>query len=264
MPFILSDGFPAGLLPAPLTLKNLYQSELEEKISKTRYSQIKIAKKREYLSLSQFQVFQRGETPDLSEEGQGFISAATLHNQISRLTNTTGDQGSLFELNECFAPCGKVQIYAKVRNGFEDDLQLLFEHFAQGGYGAKKSTGKGACSLTGFASCDDLDMNGLQSSANGFVTLSHFVPAPGNPIDGAYKTTVKYGKLGEEKTFCGNPFKKPLIMLRPGSVFRTQSLQHWYGMLIKDIAYADQDVVEYAYAFPVPAKIFLNSSNLVD
>ena len=255
LPFILSDGFPAGLLPAPLTLKNLYQPELEEKINKTSYSKIKLAKKREYLSLSQFQSFQRGEVPDLLEEGQGFISAATLHNQISRFTNTTGEQGSLFGLNECFAPCGQVQIYAKVLNGFEDDLQHLFEHFVEGGYGSKKSTGKGACSLTGFAPCNDLDMNDRQGVVNGFITLSHFVPAQGDPFGGAYKTMVKYGKLGEEKTFCGNPFKKPLIMLKPGAVFRTQSMKSWYGMLIKNIAYADKDVVEYAYAFPVPAKL---------
>lgn len=44
-----------------------------------------------------------------------------------------------------------------------------------------------------------------------FVTLSLFVPAQKDPTECAYKTMVKYGKLGERKTFCGNPFKKPLI-----------------------------------------------------
>jgi CRISPR-associated protein Csm4 len=260
LPFILSDGFPAGLLPAPLTLKNLYQPKSREELNNTSYSQIKIAKKREYLSLPQFQAFQRGEVPDLSEEGKGFITAATLHNQVNRFSNTTGEQGSLFELDEYFAPGGRVQMYTKVLKGFEDDLRRLFELFVQGGYGAKKSTGKGACSLTGFAQCSDLDINDQQTAVNGFIALSHFVPAKGDPIDGTYKTMVKYGKLGEEKTFCGNPFKKPLVMLKPGSVFLTQFEKPWYGRLIKDIAYADQAVVQYAYAFTAPAN-FSSKSN---
>lgn len=49
---------------------------------------------------------------------------------------------------------------------------------------------------------------------------------------------VKYGKLGEEKPFCGNPFKKPFIVLKPGAV-------------LAGFAYADTDVIQYAFAFPV-------------
>jgi len=253
-PFVLSDGFPAGLLPAPLTLKNLYQPKSSDELDSGRYALLKQSKKRKYLTLAQFQTFQKGNTPDLTEEARGFISAVTLHNQINRFTNTTGDQGSLFELDEWFAPQRIVQIYAKVSSGFSDDLKRLFEFFTQGGFGAKKSTGKGTCSLTDYCLNTDLEINN-QQIANGFVTLSHFVPAQNDPTDGAYKTKIKYGKLGEEKTFCGNPFKKPFIMIQPGAVFKAQYVRPWYGRLIEQIAYADKDVVQYAYAFTVPAKL---------
>lgn len=66
---------------------------------------------------------------------------------------------------------------------------------------------------------------------------------------------VKYGKLGEEKTFCGNPFKKPLIMLKPGAVLRDDNPRPWYGRLVEQIAYADPAVVHFAYAFPVPVRL---------
>lgn len=266
-PFIISDGFPAGLLPAPITLKSLYQPESMEELDRNRYTEFKKTKKREYLTLFQFQSFQRGEAPDLSDEQKGFSSATSLHNQISRLTNATGEQGSLFELDEQFAPCGRVQIYAKVRYGFEDDLRQFFEHVANGGYGAKKSTGKGAFKLEEFFPFDGFDVLGSGDrqgdAVTGFVSLSHFVPAQGDPTDGAYKIIIKYGKLGEEKTYCGQPFKKPLIMLKPGAVFRTYPMKQFYGRLVEDVAYSDSSVVQYGFAFSVPVVEVHDESSVV-
>jgi CRISPR-associated protein Csm4 len=257
-PFILSNGFPAGLLPAPITLRRLYQPETHDEIDCKRYDLLKRAKKREYLSIEQFKVFQKGGIPELESDRKGFIPSTTLHNQINRLSNTTGNQGSLFELDEQFAPHGKVQIYAKVTAGFEDDLRRLLELVAREGYGSKKSTGKGACVLEGFQPFNGFDLPGRTNipdgAMSGFVTLSHFVPAQDDPTDGAYKMTIKYGKLGEEKTYCGQPFKKPLIMLKPGAVFRTSQVKPFYGRLVENVAYADSSVVQYGFAFPVPVR----------
>jgi len=249
-PFILSDGFPAGLLPAPITLKSRLAPETADNLDEKNYNTMKKAKKREFLTIAQFQAFQRGEIPDIGDDTKGFIPATTLHNQISRFTNTTGNGGSLFELDEQFAPHeGKIHFYAKIREGFEDDLRRLFDVVASSGFGKKKSSGKGSFSVERFERFDGLDS---VSGAKGFISLSHFVPAKSDPIDGSYKTMIKYGKLGEEKNFCGNPFKKPLIMLKPGAVFKVQEVRPYYGRLIEKIAFADPDVVQYAFAFPVP------------
>ncbi len=256
LPFILSDGYPAGLLPAPITLKNRYQPASQDNLNSDRYSLLKKAKKKEYLTLEQFQVFQQGGIPDLADNAKGFVAATTLHNQISRQTNTTGDRGSLFGLDERFAPDGRVHIYVKVQYGFLEDLQRLFDCFAQAGYGAKKSGGKGICKIDKFQSFDGFELpvpnSEHEQGITGFVTLSHFVPAQNDPVDGAYKVMVKYGKLGEEKTYCGQPFKKPLILLKPGAVFRCLQMKPYYGRLIEDIAYADLSIVQYGFAFPVP------------
>ncbi|MBI4766071.1 MAG: hypothetical protein HY787_15980 [Deltaproteobacteria bacterium] len=99
-PFIISDGFPAGLLPKPITLIHHYQATTQEELDRRRYALLKQIKKREYLTLSQFQSFQRGEAQDLSDDQEGFLSDTSLHNQISRITNTTGEQGNLFELTK--------------------------------------------------------------------------------------------------------------------------------------------------------------------
>jgi CRISPR-associated protein Csm4 len=246
--FVLSDGFPAGMLPAPVTLKSRLAQTVTG-LDSSGYALLKQAKKRDYLSLAQFQAFQRGELPDLSGEAQGFVATTTLHNRINRFTNTTGDSGSLFERDQIFAPEGRVQVYASVREGFADDLRLLFELLCRSGFGAKKSSGKGVCSLEAFEPFDGFD---AVERPTGFVTLSHYVPAKEDPTDGSWKTVVKYGKLGEEKTHCGNPFKKPLIMLRPGAVFRATNVQPYYGRLVENIAYTDPDVVQNGFALAVP------------
>ncbi|MFZ4437617.1 MAG: type III-A CRISPR-associated RAMP protein Csm4 [Syntrophales bacterium] len=254
-PFILSDGYPAGLLPTPITLKNLYQPTSQDDLNLDRYGFLKRAKKKEYLTLEQFQVFQRGGIPNITDDQKGFVSATTLHNQLNRLTNTTGNQGSLFELDERFTPHGRLHIYAKVRDGWVDDLQRLFECFIQAGYGAKKSVGKGACKIESIEPFDGFELSMIKNehdqTTTSFVTLSHFVPASNDPTDGAYKVMVKYGKLGEEKTYCGQPFKKPLILLKPGAVFKCARMKPYYGRLIENITYADPSVVQYGFAFPV-------------
>lgn len=250
IPFVISDGFPAGLLPAPITLKGRFLSKSSENLDRDSYALMKKAKKREYLSLEQFQAFQQGKVPNLEIESKGFVKETTLHNKISRFTNTTGDAGSLFERDEIFAPDGKVEIYAKVREGFEEDLQHLFQLLVYSGFGAKKSSGKGSCCLENFEL-----FGGFENISNpvGFVTLSHYVPAQTDPTDGSYKTMVKYGKLGEEKTFSGNPFKKPLIMLKPGAVFKTADVKPYYGRIVENIDYfADSGVVQFGFGFAVP------------
>jgi CRISPR-associated protein Csm4 len=248
-PLIISDAFPAGYLPAPANLRAVFD-QAGEALDASRYALLKQVKGLEFITLAEFQNYRAGQTFAVKDHGKPLRSAVTLHNQINRFTNTTGNSGSLFELDEQFAAGGRLTIYARLAGGFEEDARRLFELVSAGGFGKKKSTGKGAFAVEGFEVFSGFDASG--SGANGFVSLSHFVPAKGDPPDGVYKTVVKYGKLGEEKTFCGNPFKKPLVMLKPGAVFRTAEVKPWYGRLVENIAYIDPSVVQYAYAFAVP------------
>lgn len=251
-PFILSDGFPGDWLPAPATLRSLFEPTESKGLNRDDYSMIKQAKKQEFLSQGQFQQFCSGKRFELSSVVvKPLISKVTLHNQINRINNTTGEGGGLFEHTEQFVSDGIISIYAHVLKGYEADLQRLFAFLAQGGFGKKRTTGKGTFSITAFEPFRGFELP-ERITATGFVTLSHFVPAATDPTDGAWKVRVKYGKLGDEKTFCGNPFKKPLIMLQPGAVFRTEQPKQWYGRLVEKTAFADADVVQYGYGFAVP------------
>lgn len=242
-PFLISDGFPYGLLPKPLS----------SEINITDPTQRKEFKDREWITLEDFNKICRGEIltklEKAPQEDQIYKSIST-HNIINRLTNTTLKEGGVYSSTELFMQ--EVSIYLKVINeGWKDKVIDILDKLSQIGYGRKKSIGKGRFSVVevkefNFTSIDN---------ANGFVTLSNFCPAEDDPTDGIYRTFVKYGKLGEEFTFCGNPFKHPLLMIRTGSVFKTDSKpKEYYGKIISGISPAKKEVLHYAYAFAVPVK----------
>src|SRR3990172_7027744 len=254
--FVLSDGFPADLLPAPahLSLMMPKGETLED------YQNGKKLKKIAWLTPEEFESVRNGKiNSQFQENPKTFKTYTTLHSSINRITGTTGDEGSLFELEE-FAieseglKADTLSIYLRIKDGWEEKVKSLFQDLSLLGYGKKRSIGKGSFEIVGelesFNKFDNLD------EANGFITLSNFVPAKEDPTEGFYKTMVKYGKLGGEYTFSGNPFKKPIIMLTAGSVFYVQeSVKPFYGRMVEGVSPSKPDVVHYGYAFSVPIKL---------
>lgn len=251
--FVLSDGMPGDLLPAPahLSLMRKQSDSLED------YQKGKKLKKILFLTPDEFDAIRNGKMEiQQREDIKTLKNFTTLHSSINRISGTTGDEGSLFELEE-YAVESKLEtisIYLKIRNGWEEKVFSLFKDLSLIGYGRKKSIGKGSFEIIGspepFNKFDNFE------GANGFISLSNFVPAKDDPIEGFYKTTIKYGKLGGEFTFSGKPFKKPLMMLITGSSFRVKgNIKPFYGRIVEGIAPAKPEVIHYGYAFAVPIKI---------
>lgn len=249
--FVLSDGFPGDLLPTPVHLPLVEQEgECIEAFKKA-----KEMKKISWLSPDMFDSIRKGNLKvEQPEEWKTFRTFTTLHSSINRITGTTGEEGSLFELPEYAVEQNDISIYLKIRDGLEEKVFALFKDLSLTGYGKKKSVGKGAFEIIGelepFNRFDDFD------GSNGYMSLSNFVPAKNDPTNGFYKTLVKYGKLGGEFTFCGKPFKKPLMMLTAGSSFKVNgNIKPFYGRMVEGIAPAKPEVVQYGFAFTVPIKI---------
>lgn len=251
--FILSDGMQGDLLPAPAHLSLAVQKgECFE-----AYHKAKKLKKIAWLSQDIFESVRKGNLEiEQSAEVKSFKPFITLHSSINRISGTTGAEGSLFELEEYALTEAKqfISIYLKIREGWEEKFFSLFKDLSLTGYGKKKSVGKGAFEIIGelepFDKFNDFD------GANAFMSLSNFVPAKNDPAVGFYKTLVKYGKLGGEFTFCGKPFKKPLMMLTAGSSFKVDgNIKPFYGRMIEGIAPVKPGVLHYGYAFAVPVVI---------
>lgn len=253
--FVLSDGMPEDLLPAPAYLSLTKQDEESNKKCFDAYQKAKKLKKIAWLPLETFQSVRNGNLEiEQMEKAKTFKVFTTLHACINRITGSTGEEGSLFELEEYASALNEISIYLKIKDGHEEKVSSLFENLSLIGYGKKRSVGKGAFEIIG--KLEPFDGFKDFSSANGFISLSNFVPAKDDPTDGFYKTLIKYGKLGGEFTFCGKPFKRPLVMLTSGSSFKVDgNIKPFYGRIVKEVAPAKPEVVHYGYAFAVPVKI---------
>jgi len=239
-PFLISDGYPEDFLPKPFTAELNVDDPVERKE----------LKKIDLINVADFDSIRNGKKVQLPISSGTVDLTVTPHNIIHRKTCTTLPEGGLYSLEEHSMPI--VSIYFKTASPEWKDLVVdLFNELANSGYGKRKSIGKGHF---GVDSIEDFKTFDQIRDANGFVSLSNFCPAKKDPQVGLYKTFVKYGKLGETFTYCGNPFKRPLLMLKAGSVFKTEGKPaEFYGRMVQEgIAPAKPEVVQYAYAFAVP------------
>ncbi len=246
-PLLVSNGFPGDFLPRPI----LPDKPVTER---TAFSKAKTQKNIKWLTLDEFTRTQNGEEPDLSEKDSGTLSV-TLKNQINRLTSTTGgnegkNTGYLFSFNQYYGEI--VSIYLKIADDFVKTTEELFQNLSKSGYGKRKTVGYGQFGIQSFE-----EFRGFKSppKANGFVSLSNFVPAVDDPTLGYWEILVKYGKLGEDYAITGNPHKKPLLMFRAGSCFYDTPCKEYYGRLVRGLSPQYPKVVQYGYALPVPLKL---------
>jgi CRISPR-associated protein Csm4 len=257
-PILLSDGFPSDFLQRPLLplVGPTTQMSKAERIEHHRIG--KQAAQTDWLTLDEFNRARRGEmfSPSLSEQTVESVMGlnVTPKNQIDRLTDTAGGEaGELYDMQEFVIP--RVTIYWRIEDGYLDLVRAFLDDLKETGYGKRKSIGYGQIEKVTLEESHDFTDT---PDANGFVSLSRFVPSPRDPSDGYWSIAVKYGKLGEEFAVSGNPFKRPLVQLTCGSCFRddvkSNWIQRWYGQLISELS-RRPEVKQYAFAFLVPMRL---------
>lgn len=259
--FVLSNAYPADLLPKPLIkVRRPVPTNRDEQIMQAKEG--KRLKKIEHLSPEEFVSLISCSKPVLENKEKPINRVATLHNQINRIFGSTADGGQLFEQEESYInqknaynqEKGYLSIYIKLREpGLRDWLLEQFCLLGQTGIGKRRSTGKGSFNVIEM---QKFDLFENIKKPNGYLSLSNFVPAPGDPTEGYYKTFVKYGKLGEEYAQSSYPFKHPLLMIQAGCVFFTKGeVKPFYGQMVENIAPAYPEVIQYALAFSVPVEL---------
>ena len=253
-PLVISDGFPGDLLPRPLlAARPPKRASLDDQ--RADFRQSKQAKEARLLTPDEFEQACGGQIVRPTSQPSFPKQSVSMHNQISRLTGTTGPQGTLYSLEELAldeAYGGRLSIYALVSPDFVSGLRRCLAYLQASGYGKRKSAGYGAIAearLEPFAGFPELE------GANGFISLSSFVPAAGDPARGAWNTLVKRGKLGEEYATAGNPFKRPVLMLTAGSCFYDRPVRPYYGRLVHDVHPDYPEVVQYGLALAVSARL---------
>ncbi len=264
-PLVLSNGFPKGCLPRPLLpAVPAQQGEKDPKDRKkikrkTLLDETWLLSARDGLDENKVQQALLSD-PEEEEQSIGkkdpWHEELGYHNAIDRRTNTVRAEGGFFQSLDLHFRGLQLSVFVKTDHFSETALGELFDVVAKGGFGRDKSAGLGAFH---FELCT-FNFPSL-SGANGFIALSNFVPAPHDPTDGWYDLMTKFGKLGGDFAVSPasiggghNPFKKPLIMLRSGSIFRDASVREWYGRLIPEV-HANPDIRHYGLCYPLEVRL---------
>jgi len=256
-PLLISNGFPEELLPRPIVVEPALDESLSLLQQRKEFRDRKMTRNIRFLSAEEFLSAIRGEQFIPSPKDGIETTILTLKNQINRITSTTGAKGAGQLYNFEQYKWTSISIYLKIEHEYVETTRELFENLARSGYGKRKSVGYGQVKLVDFE-----PFSGFSSpkGANGFVTLSNFVPGAQDPTHGYWDIIVKYGKLGEEYATGQNPFKKPLIMFTAGSCFYDSPCREFYGRLVHALSESEPQVMQYAYALPVPIKLPMNSA----
>lgn len=250
-PLVLSDGFPEGWLPRPLLPPPPAPAGGIAKAAAIAAARHGKAAASSLVPVASFERLRRGEPvePELDAASRPAERRVTVfRNQIDRLTSTAGGGGAeLYAVEELHT--GAVEVYVRAANGAIDLLRELLAGLAVEGYGKRRVVGYGAIADWKLEPFDGFEP---VPRANAFVSLSRFVPAADDPVDGMWRTTVKFGKVGGE---TATPFKRPLVALTVGSWFHAPGgVREWYGRLVPDISLAHPWVAQYGLAFALPMR----------
>ncbi len=249
-PLLLSDPMPEGFLPVPL-LPN-FRAQTDKKIA---FDTIKKLGKMLYIPADYFKtdkvvdkktVIEHIYAAKYESDPRIATKAIIAHNTIDRLTGAVlrpdetlpenERQSGLFFTEEYHVDTSNppvMDVYV-LSDYPQERIKQLFEWAFECGYGKYASRGKGRIEVCGIESC-----NLPQSDKpNAVMLLASCLPAENDPTDGYWQLFIRFGRLGGH--FANGsmsdlgidenlPFKRPITMLKAGSVLKTQSPAAYYG-----------------------------------
>lgn len=247
-PVIFSNGFPHDALPLPLGCydrENDFSKIADKQERRAAYQRNKKLKGARYISRAAFGRIRAGDWRGFTSELRGEIGTeeTTIHNMVSRESGTVENldgAGSLYTSDRRFFEPGDLfDIYLLSPLPVEQ-LSEVLELTLSLGIGADKSVGCGTFQLKSLK--EDRELAARPENADGFVSLSNWLPAREDPTEGQYKLLPKYPKLDWELAGGEYPFKKPLLFLEAGAFFHAERPWTWYGRCITNVAAVEQSV----------------------
>jgi len=261
-PFVVSDGFPGGLLPRPAfpvaALEGGHRAYGDVVELRQALRSAKKFRQLTWLTLRDFARLQQGERPEhLSGDNaeEGFIERERTHTMISRSTGTTTSSagGNLFAHRTRYAPDGTVSLYVRAQPDWVPVLQELLGDIGRLGIGKRRSVGNGVFSLDSVEKMGELD---AVEAPNAMVTFARVIPHPEDPTHGFYDTEVYRGRVAGHQQVFDTPFKQALLMLRRGAVFYSENAKQGYmGRTVAGVAPGHPEVLHYGYALTVPLRL---------
>jgi CRISPR-associated protein Csm4 len=276
-PWLVSDAFPAGLLPRPILAPIVERDQKNTRKSKKdrRKAWIKVEdfiSHREALSAAKLdmlvcfapweEVHEDKATPSPGARGMAARPITRLdavrqaHNTIDRRSGRTPETGGLYFVDEdwTFAIFPYRDVYVRTHGGSEE-ITALFAAIGKRGYGKDATWGRGRFEVEGIAPASELE--GEVSEQARLLSLSHGVLTD-NMEEARYRLVTRYGKVGAELAACHErrpfpPFKYPILLSRPGTTFRPTDAGP-FGALLRGVHQVDETVRHDARHLVIPFK----------
>lgn len=262
-PTLVTNAYPEGFMPVPyisLFSREQVEREIFKKVKKKKLMKIEnFEKVKDALSPGKLfeilkqEIEEEKRNEKRKEKKLEIAEVAILRNKIDRLTFTTSGIGELFATDEIFYSDDSTMWFALKTEFFnKSELEAILKSIELSGFGADASVGRGKIKFIEISEYNFPEAK----DANAFISLSNFIPADGEFSqfeDAWYKTFIKFPKVGGYYALL-NPFKKPLLFVEAGSVFKVKELKSYYGCLVENV-HSDPDIVQYAYAFPLKVKM---------
>lgn len=240
---VVSDAFPEGHLPIP-ELPSSFWSQAASR---------KELKKREWIPIDRTK--ESLETwKEFSVPGSQYRTALVqTHNSINRETGTTGfGQFAPYDTAiDFYQQKLKLDCYFLLRDDFaKEHLLEALQNVGLSGYGRDSSIGLGKFEISHTEEVQ------WEEKPGSYLALAS-VDLSESPCTYPtfYKTKTHFGRHGSAVALFGNPFKKPVLLVRRGAVITVPSEKGamWHGRGISGISNNGINCVHQGYApvFPL-------------
>ena len=286
-PFLVSAGFPAGFLPLPppvtvqdedlqVLAKELYPDGVSSlariksikntikslcKKSFVRYKGFSELNEAVWSPMARIKHFINYPESYLPGNDDVIHTADVMHTAVNR-RSSAALEGHLYDRPELFFT-GGIDVFFQIREtAYKSRIELLLNALQQNGYGARTTIGKGRFEWPGKLIEETrsifFDTSGSSDSdTKEWLSLSSFTPVAGQIASYmSPKAIIKRGRLGNwlpDMAAFSHPWKKPLLMLPPGTVFQKETAD-LVGQAIPGLAVHFEDAVQFAYAAAISFK----------
>lgn len=225
----VSDGFPAGWLPRPLVHP--------APVAEADFDRLKEAKKRTFVRRAAWLRLRDGWRDAGLAEGDTASDPALIRrvsrNHVNRHGQGTIEDGGLFHVEEDWRFCHEredlrdLDLYVETAEPLERVSDLLAA-LGRRGYGRDAGIGRGRWQVA--AAAEDVELAAHPGPRR--MSLSRGVLDPTTMRDLLYRLEPHAGRLGPELSLAGtSPFKRSVLLLRPGATFTPEGPGPWGRML---------------------------------
>ena len=292
-PVLFSSAFVSGYLPRPalpLPKRKEIRKFVEEKFvdsndkslndlnTKQRFfkgmeavktwNKIRFIERKDWLQLKNgyseallYEIFYKRTMADHTLQNRVLENEISASNTVNRISSTVDEEtGGLFQREkEWYHENTKLDLYVETSSKeFASAADwFLTEHLPLNGFGKDKTIGMGCLKIHKDKSFNPDIFN--VSDANAVVTLSMTAFEGMMEYPSYYRLMTKFGKLGGTYAFSSptggktKPFKKPVMMMEPGSIFFTSERLN-NKPLLKDV-HSDKNIRHAGVPLTLPLKI---------